>query len=109
VEPEQEFDDYLRIDLVKQQLSINRGGQWQEVHLTATEFNVLEALVRVAGRPIGKAQLMDMADVDGEASLQNHIWRLRSKIELIPETPKYLLTYHGVGYRFKEPIQSMEK
>ena len=109
VEPEREFDDYLRIDLVNQQISIKRGGQWQVVHLTTTEFNVLKALVKASGRPIGKTQLMDMTNVDGEASLQNHIWRLRSKIELIPETPKYILTYHGVGYRFREPIESKEK
>jgi DNA-binding response OmpR family regulator len=108
VELEQEYDDYLRIDLVKQQISIKRAGEWLEVHLTATEFNVLAALVKAAGRPIGKVQLMDMAEVDGEASLQNHIWRLRSKIELIPDKPKYVLTYHGVGYRFKESIQSKE-
>jgi DNA-binding response OmpR family regulator len=43
---------------------------------------------------------MDVARADGEAALQNHIWRLRSKIETNPESPAHVLTYHGVGYRF---------
>ena len=51
---------------------------------------------------------MDMTNVEGEASLQNHIWRLRNKIEPSPEAPQYILTYHSVGYRFKELNQSME-
>jgi DNA-binding response OmpR family regulator len=102
VKPEQEYDDYLRIDLEKQQLKVKRSGQWQEVHLTTTEFNILEALIKAGGQPLGKNQLMDMTNVDGEASLQNHIWRLRCKIELTPEVPQYILTYHSVGYRFRE-------
>jgi DNA-binding response OmpR family regulator len=102
VQPEQEYDDYLRINSCNQQLKVKRSGQWQDVHLTITEFAILEALIKAGGRPIGKGQLMDMTNVDGEASLQNHIWRLRSKIELSPEAPQYILTYHSVGYRFRE-------
>ena len=108
VKPELEYDDYLRIDLVKQQLKVKLNGQWQEIHLTTTEFNILEALIKAGGQPLGKNQLMDMTNVDGEASLQNHIWRLRNKIEPSPEAPQYILTYHSVGYRFKELNQSME-
>jgi len=102
VQPEQEYDDYLRINSCNQQLKVKRSGQWLDVHLTITEFAILEALIKAGGRPIGKGQLMDMTNVDGEASLQNHIWRLRSKIELSPEAPQYILTYHSVGYRFRE-------
>jgi len=101
-QPEQEYDDYLRINSYNQQLKVKRSGQWLDVHLTITEFAILEALIKAGGRPIGKGQLMDMTNVDGEASLQNHIWRLRSKIELSPEAPQYILTYHSVGYRFRE-------
>ena len=106
---ELEFDDYLRIDLIKQQLKVKRNEQWQEVHLTTTEFNILEALIKAGGQPVGKNQLMDMTNVDGEASLQNHVWRLRTKIELTPEVPQYILTYHSVGYRFRERSQRMER
>jgi DNA-binding response OmpR family regulator len=101
INPEEEYDDYLRISFSKKQIKIKRKGTWNEAHLTDTEFGILEALVKSSGKPIGKARLMDMTNVDGEASLQNHIWRLRGKIEIDPEIPEYILTYHKVGYRFK--------
>ncbi len=101
-EPEQEFDDYLKFDSKSHLVKLKSGGQWQEVHLTTAEFCILNALIKAAGRPVGKVQLMDLANIDGEGSLQNHIWRLRSKIEKNPEIPAYILTYHGIGYRFTD-------
>jgi DNA-binding response OmpR family regulator len=101
VETEQEIDDALRVNLIKQQVQVKSEGQWIEVNLTATEFSLLEALIKSAGRPVGKVQLMDLANIDGEGSLQNHIWRLRRKIEPFPENPRYILIYHGIGYRFR--------
>ncbi len=99
--PVLEFDDYLRVDLGNRLASVKPAGQWLDVHLTDTEFNILDTLIKAGGRPVGKAQLMDIAVVDGEGSLQNHIWRLRHKIEPDIEDPQYILTYHGIGYRFK--------
>ncbi len=104
-EPEQVFDDYLKLGLKGHTVEIKPKEQWQEAHLTAAEFSILDTLVKAAGKPVGKAQLMDMAHIDGEGSLQNHVWRLRSKIERNPETPAYILTYHGIGYRFKDQPQ----
>ena len=100
VEVPQELDDHLRVDLGKQLVQVRKGSQWRQVHLTATEFALLTQLVKSGGRPVGKNQLMEGANVDGEASLQNHMWRLRQKIEPDPEKPRYLLTYHRIGYRF---------
>lgn len=97
---EQEFNDYLRVNLSKQQVMIKKEGQWQVAHLTNTEFGILYLLIKANGKPLGKVQIMDAVSIDGEGSLQNHIWRLRSKIEPIPEEPVYILTYHSVGYRF---------
>jgi len=101
-EPEQEFDGYLKVDSKSHVVKVKVEGDWQEVHLTIAEFSILNALVKAAGRPLGKVQLMDIGHIEGEGSLQNHIWRLRSKIERIPEVPAYVLTYHGIGYRFKD-------
>jgi two-component system, OmpR family, response regulator len=101
-EPELEFDEYLKVDSKSQTVKLRSAEQWQEVHLTTAEFIILNALIKAVGRPVGKVQLMDLADIDGEGSLQNHIWRLRSKIEKNPESPTYILTYHGIGYRFKD-------
>ena len=102
-EPEQEYNDYLKVTFKNRTVKIKVEGQWQDVHLTSTEFDILVVLIKAAGRPVGKVQLMDIAKIDGEGSLQNHIWRLRSKIEIKPETPAYILTYHGIGYRFNDP------
>lgn len=97
----QEFNGYLRFNLSRQQVMAKREGQWQDVHLTNTEFGILSLLIKANGKPVGKAQIMDTVDIDGEGSLQNHIWRLRSKIEPVPEEPTYILTYHSIGYRFR--------
>jgi DNA-binding response OmpR family regulator len=98
---EQEFNNYLRINLSRQQVMVKREGKWQDVHITNTEFGILSLLVKANGKPVGKAQIMDAANIDGEGSLQNHIWRIRSKIEPVPEEPAYILTYHSIGYRFR--------
>ncbi|MFX1475906.1 MAG: response regulator transcription factor [Promethearchaeota archaeon] len=100
VDSRQEFDGYLRVDLVSRLVEVKRGNKWQEVRLTPTELSLLEALLRKPGSPVGKVQLMAAAGVDGEGSLQNHILRLRRKLEPDPENPRYILTYHGIGYRF---------
>lgn len=101
---EQEFNGYLRINLAREQVMVKQEGQWQDVHLTNTEFGILSMLLKANGKPIGKTQIMDAINVDGEGSLQNHIWRLRSKIEPAPEEPSYILTYHSIGYRFRNQI-----
>lgn len=101
---EEEFNGYLRINLSRQQVMVKREGRWRDVHLTNTEFGILSMLVKANGKPIGKTQIMDAINIDGEGSLQNHIWRLRSKIEPVPEEPSYILTYHSIGYRFRNQI-----
>ncbi len=101
VEPVLEFDDYLRVDLAGQQVYIRRQGEWQEERLAPKEFALLRVLVTSGGRPVGKNQLMDAAGVDGEGSLQNHIWKLRHKLEPEPQKPRYIVTYHKIGYRFQ--------
>lgn len=100
VDSMQEFNGYLRVDLVSRLAEVKHEGQWQEVHLTSTEQSLLAALLRKPGHPVGKVELMSTAGVDGEGSLQNHIMRLRRKLEPDPGSPRYILTYHGIGYRF---------
>ena len=101
IAPEQRFYDYLSVNLSTQQVMIKQENNWQDVHLTNTEFRILSLLIKARGRPVGKVQIMDAVNIDGKGSLQNHIWRLRSKIEPVPEEPTYILTYHSVGYRFR--------
>lgn len=96
-----EFNGYLRINLPRHQVMIKQEGQWRDVHLTNTEFGIFSMLIKATGKPVAKMHIIDAVNIDGEGSLQNHIWRLRSKIEPIPEEPSYILTYHSIGYRFR--------
>jgi DNA-binding response OmpR family regulator len=95
-----EFGGYLRVDLARLQVHVNEDGDWTERRLAPKEFVLLEALVKGDGRPVGKNQLMDFADIDGEGALQNLVWKLRGKLEPDPRKPRFILTYHKIAYRF---------
>ncbi|MFM2437538.1 MAG: hypothetical protein RLZ55_349 [Actinomycetota bacterium] len=77
----------------------------EEVRLPLKEFDLLEQLVRNAGRVLTRAQLIDRvwgSDYVGDTkTLDVHIKRLRSKIERNPSSPEYLLTVRGLGYKFR--------
>ncbi len=76
------------------------------VELTPTEFLLLEALMRNAGRPMSRSQLLDAAQdhaYEGyERTIDVHIKNLRRKIETDPSDPQYILTVFGIGYKFRE-------
>ena len=69
------------------------------------EFELLELLLRNAGRVLTRGQLIDRiwgADYFGDTkTLDVHIKRIRSKIEVDPSQPVLLLTVRGLGYRFE--------
>jgi two-component system KDP operon response regulator KdpE len=75
------------------------------VHLTPTEWQLLEILLRNPGKLMGQRQLL--ADVWGPTYLkQTHYLRqymaqLRQKLEPDPAHPRHLLTEPGMGYRFQ--------
>ena len=77
-----------------------------EVPMPLKEFDLLEFLVRNAGRVLTRAQLIDRvwgADYFGDTkTLDVHVKRLRAKIEDDPATPHYLVTVRGLGYKFEE-------
>jgi DNA-binding response OmpR family regulator len=76
------------------------------VELTPTEFQLLVALVREPGRVFTRGQLLDavhgVAFESYERAIDAHVKNLRKKIEPTPGRPRYLLTVHGVGYRFAD-------
>ncbi len=88
------------IDLVGRR--VERDGA--EVHLTRTEWGIIEELARHRGRLVGRTQLLQA--VWGPAySKESHYLRvymtgLRRKLEPEPSSPRYLLTEPGLGYRF---------
>jgi two-component system response regulator RegX3 len=77
----------------------------QPVQLPLKEFDLLELLLRNAGRVLTRGQLIDRvwgADYVGDTkTLDVHVKRLRAKIEPDPASPKYLVTVRGLGYKFE--------
>lgn len=75
------------------------------VSMPLKEFDLLEYLLRNAGRVLTRGQLIDRiwgADYVGDTkTLDVHVKRLRSKIEEEPSRPRYLVTVRGLGYKFE--------
>lgn len=90
----------VRIDVERHVVSV--AGQ--VVSMPLKEFDLLEFLVRNAGRVLTRGQLIDRvwgADYVGDTkTLDVHVKRLRAKIEDDPANPRYLLTVRGLGYKF---------
>ena len=76
------------------------------VELTATECELVATLARQPGRVFTRGQLLDA--IRGEAvesfdrAIDAHVKNVRRKIEPDPKNPRYLLTVHGVGYKFAD-------
>ena len=92
----------VRMDVDRHVVSVDG----QPVALPLKEFDLLELLMRNAGRVLTRGQLIDRvwgADYVGDTkTLDVHVKRIRSKIEPDPGTPKYLLTVRGLGYKLAD-------
>jgi len=81
----------------------------QEVPLTRSEFALLVALTRVAGRALSRDHLL--AGVTGrraepfDRNIDVLVGRLRRKIEADPRTPRLIVTVPGVGYKFAARLE----
>ncbi len=93
----------IEIDASAMQLRV-RG---QLVTTTATEFRLLDYLARHPGRVFSRDQLLDAVWGDARfvtpRSVDVYVRRIREKIEEDAETPRYLKTMRGAGYRFEIP------
>ena len=91
----------VRMDVDRHAVSVSG----KEVPMPLKEFELLELLLRNAGRVLTRGQLIDRiwgADYFGDTkTLDVHIKRIRSKIEVDPSQPVLLLTVRGLGYRFE--------
>jgi two-component system, OmpR family, alkaline phosphatase synthesis response regulator PhoP len=92
----------VEIDTAKMRVSVDG----EQVDLTPTEFQLLAALVREPGRVFTRSQLLDavhgVAIESYERAIDAHVKNIRRKIEPTPGAPRYVLTVHGVGYRFAD-------
>ncbi|WP_017596131.1 response regulator transcription factor [Nocardiopsis potens] len=94
----------VRMDVERHVVTV-RGEQ---VQLPLKEFELLEVLLRNAGRVLTRMQLIDRvwgADYVGDTkTLDVHVKRLRAKIESDPGAPRFIVTVRGLGYKF-EPTE----
>jgi two-component system KDP operon response regulator KdpE len=81
---------------------VTRAGE--AVHLTPTEWHVLEVLVRTPGKLVTQKQMLHEVwgpQYEKETNyLRLYLAQLRRKLEPDPSQPRYLITEPGVGYRF---------
>ena len=91
----------IRMDIDRHQVSINGIP----ASLPLKEFELLEFLMRNAGRVLTRMQLIDRvwgSDYVGDTkTLDVHIKRIRAKIEIDPANPKIIQTVRGLGYKME--------
>ncbi len=91
----------VRIDVDRHVVTVRS----EQIALPLKEFELLELLVRNAGRVLTRGQLIDRVwgpDYVGDTkTLDVHIKRLRGKIEVQPKHPRHVMTIRGVGYKFE--------
>jgi len=106
-EAEEEVTEQLleggRVKMDVERHTVTVAGE--PVSMPLKEFDLLEYLLRNAGRVLTRGQLIDRiwgADYVGDTkTLDVHVKRLRSKIEEQPSRPKHLVTVRGLGYKFE--------
>jgi DNA-binding response OmpR family regulator len=91
----------LKIDVERRDVSV-RGTP---ILLTAKEFQLLLHFAQNPGRVYTRGQLLDQvwgySHSGYEHTVNSHINRLRAKIEIDPNSPEYIQTVWGVGYKFR--------
>ncbi|MBP7935254.1 MAG: response regulator [Phycisphaerae bacterium] len=93
----------IRLDSGRHELHVNGQG----VSLTAMEFRVLRALMGANGRVLSRGQLIEstlgMGVAVTDRAIDVHITAVRKKLG---EAAAWVQTVRGVGYTFREPIES---
>jgi two-component system, OmpR family, response regulator RegX3 len=96
------------LEVADVRMDVERHEVWvrgEPVKLALKEFELLEILLRNAGRVMTRGQLIDRiwgADYVGDTkTLDVHVKRLRAKIETDPAEPRLLVTVRGLGYKFE--------
>ena len=91
----------VRMDVDRHVVTVNG----EAATMPLKEFELLEFLLRNAGRVLTRGQLIDRiwgSDYVGDTkTLDVHVKRLRAKVEPDPARPRYLMTVRGLGYKFE--------
>jgi DNA-binding response OmpR family regulator len=90
----------VSVDFAKMELT--RGGQ--PVAMTAQEFKLLRFFTQNPGRVISRTELLNEVwgyeEYPSTRTVDNHVWKLRLKLETDPRQPLHFQTVHGAGYKF---------
>jgi DNA-binding response OmpR family regulator len=93
--------DGLEIDLAARAVAV----QGREVALTQREFDLLAFLAANPGQVFSRDQLMELVwrtpYYSDSSTVTVHVRRLRAKVEPVPDSPRFIQTVWGVGYRFR--------
>jgi DNA-binding response OmpR family regulator len=77
-----------------------------EVHLTTSEYGIIQLLARQPGKVFSRTEILsalwDEAPAGDERAIDVHIHNMREKLELDPKNPDYILTVRGFGYRLRQ-------
>ena len=91
-----------KILLDQRKMEVQLNGE--SLHLTRSEYSLLETLMAHAGQPLSREQLLEslhgMAYDGVDRSVDSHIKNLRKKIDLDPSEPSCIQTVYGYGYKF---------
>jgi DNA-binding response OmpR family regulator len=92
--------DNVSVDFAK--MEVTRGDQL--ISMTAQEFKLLKFLVQNPERVFTRSELLNEVwgyqNYPSTRTVDNHIWKLRLKLEDDPRNPFHFQTVHGVGYKF---------
>ena len=76
----------------------------EPIDLTSTEFSLLQLLVKHRNEVVTREQILNQVwgyeTYPNSRTVDNHILNLRQKLETNPSKPEYILTVHGLGYKF---------
>ncbi len=90
----------VRVD--SQRAEVERNGK--VVELSALEFKLLQFLIRRRGDILSRDQMLNEVwgydAMPSSRTVDVHISGLRQKLEDNPRHPRYILTTHGLGYKF---------
>jgi len=96
----------ISIDCDKHTAQLNN----QQVDLTAREFQLLLHFVKYPGQVFNRNELLEKvwgySNGVYQHTVNSHINRLRTKIELDPANPEYIVTVWGVGYKLNEQVET---
>jgi two-component system KDP operon response regulator KdpE len=99
----------LEIDLTARRVTTAAGDH----PLTPTEVRLLQVLIGSLDRTVPTETLLDRVWSDADGADPSYVWvtirRLRRKVELDPDTPRYLLTERGIGYRLSSIASPIER